>query len=818
MKCIRLSGVLAILFCFLFSFQITAQDLGGIDFASVNVDNLSDNQVRQVWERAQQENLSVQEVGALAQSRGMPAAEVSKLRTRLNEVRSQTDSGATDTQAGSLRQVEDTRDTEEDTRDTEDDQMTITRIERPGDQLRIFGASLFSERSVTFEPAFNIPTPIDYTLGVGDEIVINIWGAAEASYRLMINPEGVVRIPNLGPIQLDGLSIQDARSRIFNRLQDIYSGLRPNDPQNANTFAEVSLGNVRSIKVTILGEVSQPGTYTVTSLSTVFNALYAAGGPTNSGTFRNIQIIRGTEVAATLDIYNFLVYGDQSDNIRLRDQDIIKIDPYINRVRLRGEVKRPAIFEMKEGETLDDLIEFTSGFTENAYTNRLVLRRVTDIQRSISDVNWPVGRYLELRSGDEIRVGELLERFENRVEIEGAVFRSGEYELDDGMMLTDLIDKADGLREDAYRQRGIIFRTRDDLTTESIAFSVDDVMDGVSAGIELRRDDVVRISSLFDLQEEYTIQVSGAVKEPGQFDFIENLTLNDAIYLADGFRESAAPYRVEVARRMTDLDRFVTANQLAERFEFEVDQNLQFVDGQEDFVLKPFDQVFIRRQPNYREQRTVQISGEVNFPGSYVLEKRNSRISDLVEWSGGLSDYAFPQGASLTRADQTDVSEAATLIQENIDISRTSNDKVGIRLVDIMRNPGGPNDLRLRPGDVLEIPKELQTVSVEGAVLFPVNVLYEDGMGLRDFVRSAGGFTDNARHRRAYVVYANGEVNRTSRFLFIRNNPDIEPGATIIIPEKEERTELRPQERIAIYSAIVSMGAIVTNTIFQIRR
>ena len=808
MKCIRLSGVLAILFCFLFSFQITAQDLGGIDFASVNVDNLSDNQVRQVWERAQQENLSVQEVGALAQSRGMSAGEVSKLRSRLNEVRAQTGSGTGDA-APEVTRTEANGETV---------QLRTISPPQQTDELRVFGASLFRDRAISFEPSMNVPTPIDYTLGVGDEIVINIWGAAEANYQLTINPEGVIRIPNLGPIQLDGLSIQDARSRILNRLQNIYSGLRPNNPEEANTHAEVSIGNVRSIKVTILGEATQPGTYTISSLSTVFNALYAAGGPTNSGTFRNIQIIRGTEVAATLDIYDFLVYGDQSDNIRLRDQDIIKIDPYINRVRLRGEVKRPAIFEMKEGETLDDLIEFTSGFTENAYTNRLVLRRVTDIQRSISDVNWPDGRYLELRSGDEIRVGELLERFENRVEIEGAVFRSGEYELDDGMMLTDLIDKADGLREDAYRQRGIIFRTRDDLTTESIAFSVDDVMDGVSADIELRRDDVVRISSLFDLQEEYTIQVSGAVNEPGQFDFIENLTLNDAIYLADGFRESAAPYRVEVARRMTDLDRFVKGNQLAERFEFEVDQNLQFVDGQEDFVLKPFDQVFIRRQPNYREQRTVQISGEVNFPGSYVLEKRNARISDLVEWSGGLSDYAFPQGASLTRADQTDVYEEAALIEDDIDISRTRNNKVGIRLVDIMRNPGGPQDLKLRPGDVLEIPEELQTVSVEGAVLFPVNVRFEDGMGLRDFVRRAGGFTDNAKHRRAYVVYANGEVDRTSRFLFIRNNPDIEPGATIIIPEKEERTELSPQERIAIYSAIVSMGAIVTNTIFQIRR
>ncbi len=815
MNFIRLTGVLFVFICLLFSTQIIAQDMGGIDFASVDVDNLSDAQIRQVWERAQEENLSIQELGVLAQSRGMPAREVSKLRSRLNEVRSQTDQQGQDTQTGIGRQAE--NDSVPDTADVLDSLLTR---EEPVPEQQVFGANLFRDRAISFEPSMNIPTPIDYTLGAGDEIVINIWGAAEANYQLTISPEGVIRIPNLGPIQLDGLSMQDARSQILDRLQNIYSGLRPNQPENANTFAEVSIGNVRSIKVTLMGEVSQPGTYTVSSLSTVFNALYAAGGPTNSGTFREIQIIRGQDVAATLDIYDFLVYGDQSDNIRLRDQDIIKIDPYINRVRLSGEVKRPGIFEMKEDETLNDLIEFTAGFTERAYTRRLVLRRATDIQQSISDVSWPEGGGLVLRSGDELRVGELLERFENRVEIKGAVFREGEFELTEGMTLTDLINKAEGVREDAYRQRGIIFRTQDNLSIESIAFSIDDVLDGSASDVTLRRDDVIQITSLFDMQEEFTIRVSGAVNEAGEFDYVENLTLSDAIYLADGFREAAAPYRVEVARRLTGLDRFDKGNQLAERFEFEVNENLQFVDGQEDFVLKPFDQVFIRRQPNYREQQTVEINGEVNFPGSYVLEKRNARISDLVEWSGGLSDYAYPRGASLTRRIEESDDELVDLeFSEGIvEIEESGSSKVGIRLVDIMRNPGGPQDLRLEPGDILEIPQELQTVRVEGEVLFPVSIRYDEGMSLGDAVKQAGGFTDRALRKRAYVVYANGEVDRSKKFLFFRNNPSIEPGATIVIPREEEAERISPQERIAIYSTIVSMAAIVTNTIFQIRR
>jgi len=794
--------------------ELPAQDLRNIDFASVNVDNLSDGQILQIWERAQEENMGVQEIGVMAQNRGMSATEVAKLRTRINQARFRSISETGENiHAGTLRQGE-----------TESPDRGGLIQERGSAEtrsgLQVFGNSLFRDRAISFEPSINIPTPVDYTLGVGDEIVINIWGAAEANYQLTINPEGVVRIPNLGPIQLDGLSILDARIRILNRLQNIYSGLRPDQPETANTFAEVSLGNVRSIKVTIMGEVSQPGTYTLSSLSTVFNALYAAGGPTDSGTFRNIQIIRGLNVVATLDIYDFLVYGDQSDNIRLRDQDVIKIDPYINKIQLSGEVKRPGIFELKKGETLANLIEYSAGFTEQAFTRRLVLRRTTDIQRTISDVNWPEGSDMVLRGGDVLHVGQLLERFDNRVEIRGAVFRGGEYELTEGMTLTDLIAKAEGLREDAYMQRGVITRMGDGLRIESIAFSMADIQDGVSRDILLTRDDIVRISSLFDLQEEYTIQVNGAVNSSGEFDFRENLTLSDAIFLADGFRESAAPYRVEVARRMTGLDRFSKGDQLAERFEFEVDTNLQFREGDEDFVLKPFDQIFIRRQPNYREQQSVVIQGEVNFPGNYVLEKRNARISDLISWSGGLSDYAYPEGASLTR--RQDRTEEAVLeldrADEFVQIRQNGNNKVGIRLIDILRNPGGPHDLKLVEGDILEIPQRMQTVRVAGEVLFPVNIRYDSGMSLRDAVNRAGGFTERARRSRAYVVYANGEVDRSKRILFFRNHPKVEPGSTIVIPREEDREQMTTQERVMIYSTIISLAAIVTNTIFQIRR
>ncbi len=811
MKHFLLILILGLLFIPINPESAASQNIDNIDFASVRVDDLSDSQIRQLWSRAQEENMSVQDITTLAEARGMSSAEASRLRTRLNEVRTRTDRPDTERDGDVLRQIE-LDPVRERTREVE---------ERDSDELRVFGSDLFRRGVRTFEPSFNIPTPIDYTLGAGDEIVINIWGAAEQTYNLTVNPEGVIRISNLGPIHLDGLTIQEARERIINRLQNIYSGLNPDRPEEANTFAEVSLGNVRSIKVTVMGEVSEPGSYTINSLSTVFNALYAAGGPTRSGTYRNIQVIRDREIISTLDIYDFLVYGDQTDNIRLRDQDIIKIDPYINRIRLQGEVKRQGLFELKEGETLGDLIEFAAGFTENAYTKRLVLRRTTELQRSISDVMWPEGSELEMRGGDQLRVRQLIDRFENRVEINGAVFKEGEYELTEGMMLTDLIEKAEGLREDAFLNRGVIMRTMDDLRIENVPFSLEDIMDGTADDILLKKDDQVQIASLFDLEEERVIRIRGAVNDAGEFPFVENLTISDAIYLADGFRDEAAPYRVEISRRLTGEDRFIKGDRLAERFEFEVDENLRFAPEDQDFILNPFDQIFVRRQPNYRAQQTVEINGEVNFPGSYVIDVRNARISDLINWAGGLSDYAYPRGASLRRVienEELNGVEEFDMLTGEVVITEDPTRKVGIRLTEIMRNPGGPMDLKLRPGDVLEIPTELQTIRVEGEVLFPVMVRYDSGMSLRDAVDRAGGFTDRALRKRSYVVYANGEVDRSKRFLFFRRDPDIEPGATIIIPREEERERLSPQERVAIYSAVVSMAAIVTNTIFQIRR
>ncbi len=788
--------------------------MGGVDITNLRADQLTNAQIRQIDERLREEGISLIQFEQLAIQQGAQPMEVRAVRQRIQEQRvngdqySEGDELEDTTMTGSTRRV-----------DPVDPALLRQYIfadlepEIP-DSLKIFGMEMFSMFSRTFEPTFNIPTPQDYTLGPGDQVVIDVWGAAELNYRLMVNSEGVVNIDNLGPIYLNGLSIEDAEERIIRQLSRIHSGLRPDNPDEATIFAQVSLGNVRSIMVAVMGEVTQPATYTVTSLSTVFNALYFAGGPNDNGSLRSIDVIRGQEIVATLDMYDFLIHGDQSDNIRLKDQDIIKVNPYVNRVHVWGETKRIGFFETIEGETLDDLIDYAGGFTETAYRQRLVLHRNTPTQRSVTDVLYPDGGDLEIQNGDKLRVGTIIERYENRVTIEGAVYRPGEYELTPGMTLYELVQKADGPSDDAFMSRGIIYRLMDDLSMQTLSFDIRDlVMNPEGNDITLKREDRVFISSLFDMREEYTINVTGSVNDGGEFEYAEDMTVEEAIFKAGGFRESAAEYRVEVARRVTGEGEQLRADRIAEIYRFSVDENLQFRPEDQDFTLKPFDQVFVRPRPNYQPQQTVEIEGEVQYPGTYVLENRNARLSDLIEWAGGLSDYAFPEGASLIRDITDEHLEDVEVLDTLATETAEGTTQVGIRLSEALQTPGSQSNIILRPGDVIRVPKALETVRVVGEVLYPVSVRYENRQSFQDYIDAAGGVTDEARRRRAYIVYANGEVDRTKNFLFFRSNPNVRPGATIYVPPKPVRRVLTPQETVGLASSIASTAILIVTLI-----
>ncbi|PKD44428.1 SLBB domain-containing protein [Rhodohalobacter barkolensis] len=786
--------------------DLSAQSFNPADLNNVNVSELSDEEIRQADREIQDRGLSLSEFQQLALAQGASQTQVNQLIQRIRQVRSGQGTAQDSVETGETRTIETAPDRSSVSRND------TTQQEMISDSLKVFGMDLFGRSSISFEPSFNVPTPKDYTLGSGDEIVIDIWGAAEQTYRVTVSPEGNIRIPNLGPIQVNGLQMDDAENRILNRLTDIYSGLNPNDPDQGNTYAQVTLGNVRSIKVTVIGEVVQPGTYTISSLSTAFNALYASGGPTRQGTFRKIQIIRDKEVRETLDVYDFLVDGNQESNIRLRDQDVIKVDPYENRVHVWGETKRNGFFETLPGETLEDLITYAAGFTDEAYTQRVTLEGMTPTMRNVTSLFYPEESDTEIQNGDKLRVGKILDRFVNRIEIQGAVFRPGVYEYEEGVTLYDVIEKADGLKEDAFRGRGVIERLQENREPELLSFNIERLMDDPAAyDIPLQPDDVIRISSIFDLQEEYTVTVRGAVNSSGTFDYREGIKLKDAILSADGFRDNAAAYRVDVARRVTDGGQ-TRSNRTAETFRFDVDETLGFEDEEGDFELMPFDQIYVRTKPNYQTQQTVRIEGEVQFPGEYVISSRTMRLSELVDMAGGLSEYAYPQGASLERRLSDEIDEELEFLDEeerSENLENRERTSVGIRLNEALQRPDSDLDLILEQGDVITVPKELMTVRIEGEVLNPTSVRYDDSRSFRSYLSAAGGVTDNAKRSRAYIVYANGEVDRSKRFLFFRNNPSVEPGATIVIPRKPDKREMTAQERISIAASLASTAATI---------
>lgn len=829
------------LFLLLLAPALQAQSLSDIDFRSIDVNQLSDSQLQRAAQEVQDRGLTMAQVEQMAIARGARPAQAQQLVSRLRQVQMM----GTSEESQGLQRQRPTGETRFVGDLDEDSQMFTAQPDSlTPDSLKIFGMELFGRVSTSFEPSFNVPTPADYRVGAGDQLVINIWGAAEQNYQLLVDAEGYIRVDNLGPIQVSGMTIEEANQKVVQQLSSIYSGLRPNNPSEANTWARVSLGNIRSIRVTVTGEVEQPGSYSVSSLSTLFNALYAAGGPNRKGTFRNIRVLRRGEPVHTFDMYDFLIDGDQNGNIRLRDEDIIQVGPYQNRVHVWGETKRVGFFEMLDGETVSDLVRFMAGFTDKAYTRTLTLNGMTPTMRRINTVLWPEGGDTQIRNGDRLRVGALLDRYENRVTIQGAVFRPGDYELTRGMTLYDLINKADGLSEDASLHRGVIERYDHNLEPQMVAFNVEQVLENPSRyDIELQRDDLVRIQSIFDMREEYSVRVSGAVNAPQEFQYREGMTLEDAIFRASGFRERAAPYRVEVARRVTGNDDpgQLKMDRIAERIQFQVDENLRFEGQDGAFELMPFDQIYVRSQPNYQEQRTVLITGEVQYPGEYVISSRDARLSDLVEWAGGLSDYAYPEGASMnrileitneTRVTELEGQEIAGIGNgdeesqqlrnqlasgEITSVRDTVNTSVGIRLAEALSQPRSRFDMILEPGDEIHVPKELQTVRVEGEVLAPTSVRYDPSRNFADYLNMAGGVTEDARRRRAYIIYANGEVDRTKSFLFFRSNPGVEPGATIVVPPKPITRTMTPQERISLASSIASTAILIVTLMDRLR-
>lgn len=758
------------------------------------VDQLSDEQVMEFYRRAQASGLNEMQIEQAALSQGYTLTDISKMRQRMAKLQLQ-QRRQSNGRADQFSEIDTSRNRFQEgqlSQRTFLDSLLLPKADTVK-KLVVFGASLFQNAALNFEPNLRIATPRNYQVGPDDELIVEIYGNSTDNFRLRVSPEGTVRVLNLGPIFVSGLTIEQAEQRIVGRLRTAYQGL--NRP-GSGTYATVTLGNIRSIRVTLVGEVVRPGTYTISSLSTVFNALYLAGGPNpETGSFRDIRVIRSNRVIKSIDLYDFLLRADQSSNIRLQDGDVIRINDYSARVELAGEVKRPAIYEIKPGENLKTLLAFAGGFTDRAYTASVTLRRNTPRELRVVSVTPEQFATFTPQAGDKYTITKILERFENRVQVAGAVMRPGEYALgDDISTVRALIRRADGLRKDAFLNRGLIFRERENSDLESIPFDPGKLMRQEVEDIPLERQDSVHVFSVRDLREDYYVLMEGAVNKPDTFPFVSRMSIADLIAQAGGFQEGATPNRVEVARRIRE-DTISTANRETVRiFRFDLDRNLRLNPADSRFTLLPFDIVYVRTSPQYEQQQNVFIYGEVNHPGKYAIQSRSERISDLIRRSGGLRPEAFLRGAEFIR----------------------KTERIATDIAAVLDDPGIEGNLLLEDGDTLLIPKRQEIVRIQGAVLNPSAVNFVRGFKFGDYITQAGGFTENARRKKAYVTYANGRKDRTKGWIF-RRRPRIEPGSTITVPfEPLEDRRLTPTERLGVFSLIGTLTATTATIIINL--
>jgi len=682
---------------------------------------------------------------------------------------------------------------------------------------KIFGRDVFTNKNLSFEPNSNMATPTNYLLGPGDQVIIDIWGASQNTFTETISPDGNINVKNLGPVYLNGLTVNEANAYVKRKFNSIYAGVM----SGASSNIKLTLGQIRSIQINIMGEVSVPGTYTLSAFSSVFHALYRAGGVNPIGTLRNVKVMRGGKQMAALDVYDYILKGKFNDDIRLMEGDVIIVPPYDCLVNISGNVKRPLFYEMKTGESAATLLRYAGGFTGDAYSKTVRLMRKSGREHQIFNIDEKDYATFKLTNGDAVTVGAVLDRFENRVEIKGAVYREGLYELSAGVSsVKTLIEKAEGITGDAFMNRAELQRQHEDLTLEIIPIDLKGLLKGETADVPLQKNDILYIPSIHDLQEAGILTIHGEVARPGVFPFAKNTTLEDLVVQAGGLMESASTVRVNIARRLKDPKSMKVSREVGQTFTFSLKDGF-VVDGTPGFVLEPFDEVYVRRSPGYQAQQNVTVVGEVLFGGRHAITVKNERLSDLIHKAGGLTPEAYPQGARLIRhmtpeeiARQQKTLQIATKGngKDSIDVNKLDVDSiypVGINLERALANPGSDYDLVLREGDRLVVPQYVNTVKINGTVMFPNTVLYEKGEKLSHYINQAGGYGQRAQKNKVYVVYMNGTVARVKG----SSSKAIQPGCEIIVPDKPEKKGMSLGEIIGLSSSIASLGAIVATLV-----
>lgn len=815
---LRLRIFLVCLFIGVASLSAQVGNTNNVDVTSVNVDNLTDTQLQTAWARAQAQGYTIDQFVAMARARGMQEAQAMKLRQRLMQLGSATKSTAKATaETDKLRKPADEGDIFGYSGNEPKD-----KAPQPQKNNEIFGMDFFKNPKISFTPNLNMATPENYQVGPGDELLVEVWGATEGNFKQKVDAEGNIFLNGVGRIHVAGLSFSEVKAKINSFLKRIYSGISAPDGSYAKIYTGVTITQVRTVKVNIIGEVMVPGTYSLSSLSTVLNALYACGGPSESGSFREISLVRGGKKIANFDIYDFLINGSEKGNLGLQDQDVIIVPPYKNRVWVEGQVKRKGFYEMLSTETLANLVSFFGGFTSDAFTNTLVLERIKEAKREVKEINFSEISKLKMQNGDRLKVHAITNEYQNRLSIGGAVYQPGVYEYKEGMTALDLLNRANGVKKDASLNRGLIFRTENRVDYQTLSFSVKDLIEN-KHNITLKDNDSLYIFYKDSLQFKRFVKVEGAVNKPRELSYMENMTVEDAISLAGGLSNGADPSVIEVFRETNDGN-FEKLSQA-----FKVSSNNELKSEGEVMVLQPNDVVSVRYIKGFTPLQTVSVMGEVLYPGVYSIQSKNEHISDLLERVGGFTPFAYKEGATLVRKkteegeiQQEDfldelISQESTTDESSKSLKKvakkTNEYRIGIDISKILKHKHSKYDLLLNEGDMLLIPSERQTVEIRGEVLAPSMVRFQKGQSLRQYIDQAGGFSNRAKKRSIYVLYANGSIKSTRTSLFFKNYPELAPGAIIIVPSKPEKKEMSTGETIGIISAITTMGVLIYNVI-----
>ena len=832
--------ITTIFICLFFSFQNFSQNFS--DLSNINFSELNNGQIDLLLRRASSQGFNEFDLLKMAGAQGMSQSELEKLDKRFKSAKT-----IARVSENASTPLEETR-----LRKRWKEEMEVFR-ELKSD---IYGFEVFKGNTfLSFQSNLNIPTPLDYVIGPGDKLFIDIYGQSENYYQSEVSPDGDVILENIGPVNLSGLSLENAKKRLISRFKSAYSGL-----SNNSTFINISVGIPRAVRVNIVGEVNLPGTYNFSAFNTVYNAIYVAGGINENATLREIKLYRNNKLINTVDVYKFLTKGDGSSNVRLENNDLIVVGPYTNRVTINGAVKIPGKFETKEGETLSDLLFYAGGLSEKAYKQSVKLTRIINGELKIVDVNYDQFEFFKPNAGDIFQVDQIIEKYNNRVIVNGAVYRPGIFSLNKGMTVKNLIDKAEGLKTDVFLEKAYVTRTNEDYSTTTISLNLNDELKNPI--FIFQEEDILNILSVNDLKEESYVEISGEVNNPGIFPFSKNITLSDLILLAGGFKENASPSRVEINRR-TSLNE-LNKNNITEILIQDLDTNFD----ESSIEINPFDQIIVRKNPNFYMQQYTRVEGEVMYPGKYAISSKNERISDLIKRSGGVKNEAYLKGATLIRLtefaeSQSDLNkkikslndlkikitnkggtltESELLLIERIDqdlknIGTIKNDNqilssyaksqrineilkknsvdgdipiskseaIGIDLMSIVESPGSKSDLLLKEGDVIIVPKKLETIRLRGELLYPTTVRYINNKSLKYYIDSSGGFDNKAKRSGTYIVYANGDVARTKKFLFFNIYPKAEPGSEVIVPKKQLKNPIAANQLLNFTTGLATL-------------